>query len=51
MIYRLYANVPFENVFLLVPYKHGDEEKVARLIGAGGRGPGAGKEDSDYGDQ
>jgi Heparinase II/III-like protein/Heparinase II/III N-terminus len=51
MIYRLYANVPFENIFLLVPYKLGDEEKVAGLIGARGRGPGAGEENRGYGDQ
>lgn len=31
MIYRLYANVPFENLFLLVPYLLGDEEKAARI--------------------
>lgn len=31
MIYRLYANVPFENVFLLVPYELGDEEKLMRI--------------------
>jgi hypothetical protein len=31
IIYRLYANVPFENIFLLAPYKLGDEKKMERL--------------------
>jgi hypothetical protein len=31
IIYRLYANAPFENVFLLAPYKLGDEKKVAEI--------------------
>jgi len=51
IIYRLYANVPFENVFLLAPYKLGEEEKVDKLAGAGGRGPGAGEEESANGNQ
>jgi hypothetical protein len=51
IIYRLYENVPFENVFLLAPYKLGEEGKVDRLAGAGGRGPGAGEEDMANGNQ
>lgn len=35
IIYRLYANVPFENVFLLAPYKLGEEEKVSRIQDSG----------------
>jgi hypothetical protein len=31
IIYRLQADVPFENVMLLIPYKLGDEEKVRRI--------------------
>ena len=31
IIYRLYANVPFENVFLLAPYKLGEEGKVTGI--------------------
>jgi len=27
-MYRLYASVPFKSVFLLVPYKIGDEKRV-----------------------
>jgi hypothetical protein len=34
IIYRLYANAPFENVFLLAPYKLGEEGRVASLLGA-----------------
>ena len=34
IIYRLYANVPFENVFLLAPYRLGEESKVDRLTAA-----------------
>ena len=34
IIYRLYANAPFENVFLLAPYKLGEEGKVDRLTAA-----------------
>jgi hypothetical protein len=34
IIYRLYAEVPFENTTLLIPYKLGDEERVERLAGA-----------------
>jgi hypothetical protein len=37
IIYRLHAEVPFENVTLLVPFRPGDEEKVVRI-----QGPGAG---------
>jgi Heparinase II/III N-terminus/Heparinase II/III-like protein len=43
IIYRLHADVPFENVMLLVPYKLGDEERVERIIAA--RGQGSGPED------
>jgi Heparinase II/III-like protein/Heparinase II/III N-terminus len=38
MIYRLYANVPFENVFLLAPYQLGDEEKVTGITKSEARG-------------
>src|SRR5205085_8987239 len=31
IIYRLYANVPFENVFLLAPYRLGEEAKLAAI--------------------
>jgi hypothetical protein len=31
IIYRLYANAPFEHVFLLAPYKLGEEGKVANI--------------------
>jgi hypothetical protein len=31
IIYRLYANVPFENVFLLAPYKLGEESRIQDL--------------------
>ncbi|HKP88299.1 MAG TPA: alginate lyase family protein, partial [Blastocatellia bacterium] len=31
IMYRLYANVPFKNVFLIVPYRAGEEEKVKRI--------------------
>lgn len=34
IMYRLQASVPFKNVFLVVPYKSGDEEKVKRLLAA-----------------
>ncbi|MFL6215279.1 MAG: alginate lyase family protein [Blastocatellia bacterium] len=35
IIYRLYANAPFENVFLLAPYKLGEEGKVDRIKDTG----------------
>jgi hypothetical protein len=31
IIYRLYANAPFENVFLLAPYRLGEEKKLADI--------------------
>jgi hypothetical protein len=31
IIYRLYADAPFENVTLLVPFRPGEEEKVVRI--------------------
>lgn len=34
IMYRLRANVPFKNVFLLVPYVVGEEEKVERILEA-----------------
>ena len=34
IMYRLQASVPFKNVFLLVPYRIGDEEKVKTLLAA-----------------
>lgn len=51
IIYRLNTSVPFENVFLLAPYKLGDEQKVERLAGAGGQGPGVGEEEKANGNQ
>ncbi|HVG20031.1 MAG TPA: alginate lyase family protein [Blastocatellia bacterium] len=42
IIYGLRCEVPFENIMLLVPHKLGEEERVERLRGAGGQGPGAG---------
>jgi Heparinase II/III-like protein/Heparinase II/III N-terminus len=38
IIYRLYANVPFENIFLLAPYRLGEEEKVAGITKSEARG-------------
>jgi hypothetical protein len=34
IMFRLQSSVPFKNVFLLVPYRPGDEEKVQRLLEA-----------------
>ncbi len=31
IIYRLIAEVPFENMFLLIPFRPGEEEKVQQI--------------------
>jgi hypothetical protein len=38
IMYRLQASVPFKNVFFLVPYRIGDEEKIERLLEVGKKG-------------
>ncbi|HXG93564.1 MAG TPA: alginate lyase family protein [Blastocatellia bacterium] len=37
IIYRLYADAPFANATLLVPYERGDEEKAVRIQESAGR--------------
>lgn len=44
IMYRLQASVPFKNVFLLAPYRIGDEERAQVMPEVRGQGPGAGRE-------